>query len=257
MGLSAVQARYENAYVHCLAVLKGLYDSAQSSGVLPDMSPAERKKALQTFLRVPFILHLYAEVIRHLLPSFLPPFAATVSGCLGLERCHIACLSNVFKHAVHSVHAPSCIAWKDDQIVSLLCAWRSMRPRRRTHYFKDALYGALVDLKATPELLAMDSPELAAYLRPLGAFPSVMPRSEGRPLGPSLPARYGHSSSVTSTLPPPDRHRSLHCHVCQRWAMPEVLAMDSWRLTCAAFWGLPERDAAQRGAPIGPFPPAR
>ena len=100
MGLSAVQARYENAYMHCLAVLKGLYDPAQSSGVLPDMSPAERKKALQTFLRVPFILHLYAEAIRHLLTMFQPHFAATVERFLGLEGCHISCLSNVFKHAV-------------------------------------------------------------------------------------------------------------------------------------------------------------
>ena len=75
MGLSAVQARYENAYVHCLAVLKGLYDSAQSSGVLPDMSPAERKKALQTFLRVPFTLHLYVEAIQHL-TFFQIPFCS-------------------------------------------------------------------------------------------------------------------------------------------------------------------------------------
>ncbi len=70
--MSALQARYENAYVHCLAVLKGLYDPTQSSGILPDMSPAERKKALQTFLQVPLSLSpiLLKLFLNRILPSF-------------------------------------------------------------------------------------------------------------------------------------------------------------------------------------------
>lgn len=79
MGLSAVQARYENAYVHCLAVLKGLSDPAQSSGVLPDMSPPEREKALQTFLQVSFPFSTYMlKPSNTLLPSFNTPFAENV-----------------------------------------------------------------------------------------------------------------------------------------------------------------------------------
>ena len=51
-----VQARYENAYVHTLNILKGLYDPALANGSLPDMSPAERSKALQTLLQVWFLI---------------------------------------------------------------------------------------------------------------------------------------------------------------------------------------------------------
>ena len=47
-----MQARYENAYVHTLNILKGLFDPALANGSLPDMSPAERSKALQTLLQV-------------------------------------------------------------------------------------------------------------------------------------------------------------------------------------------------------------
>ena len=75
MGLSAVQARYENAYMHCVTVLKGLYDPKQSSDVLPNVSPAERKKALQTFLWVPFPFCTYMLKPSDTFLSFLnPPF---------------------------------------------------------------------------------------------------------------------------------------------------------------------------------------
>ena len=46
-----MQARYENAYVHTLTILKGLYDPSQSKGALPEMSPPERARALQSLLK--------------------------------------------------------------------------------------------------------------------------------------------------------------------------------------------------------------
>lgn len=59
-------------------------------------------------------------------------------------------------------------------------------------YFKEALYNTLVDLKATPELLKMDSPELAAYLRSSGGLPERDATQRGSPLGPLNPSRVRH-----------------------------------------------------------------
>ena len=59
-------------------------------------------------------------------------------------------------------------------------------------YFKEALYNTLVDLKATPELLKMDSPELAAYLRSSGGLPESNATQRGSPLGPLSPSRVRH-----------------------------------------------------------------
>jgi hypothetical protein len=51
-----LQARYENAYVHVMNVLKYLIDpSAGNAGMLPresSLSDAERKEFLQTLLQV-------------------------------------------------------------------------------------------------------------------------------------------------------------------------------------------------------------
>ena len=52
-----LQARYENAYVHVMNVLRYLIDpSAGNAGTLPresSLSDAERKEFLQTLLQVP------------------------------------------------------------------------------------------------------------------------------------------------------------------------------------------------------------
>ena len=52
--LAAMQARYENAYVHVMNVLKFLIDPSSGSGGLPQgssLSDAERKAFLQTLLQ--------------------------------------------------------------------------------------------------------------------------------------------------------------------------------------------------------------
>ena len=67
--LPTVQARYENAYVHTLAILKGLYDPSQSKGALPEMSPAERARALQSLLQACLCAHCALRPTLHLRPA--------------------------------------------------------------------------------------------------------------------------------------------------------------------------------------------
>ena len=58
-------------------------------------------------------------------------------------------------------------------------------------HFKEALYSTLVDLKATTELLQMDSPELAAYLRSYGGLPDRDAMRPGAPIGPLSAGQVG------------------------------------------------------------------
>ena len=51
-------------------------------------------------------------------------------------------------------------------------------------YFKEALYSTLVDLKATQQLLKMDSPGLLTYLRDAGGLPEGDATRRGAPVGP-------------------------------------------------------------------------
>ena len=51
-------------------------------------------------------------------------------------------------------------------------------------YFKEALYSTLVDLKATQQLLKMDSPGLLTYLRDTGGLPEGDATRRGVPIGP-------------------------------------------------------------------------
>ena len=58
-------------------------------------------------------------------------------------------------------------------------------------HFKEALYSTLVELKATAELLQMDSPELAAYLRSYGGLPERDAMRPGAPIGPLSASQVG------------------------------------------------------------------
>ena len=67
--LHAVQARYENAYVHILTILKGLYDPSQSKGALPEMSPQERSRAQQSLLQACLCAQLALRPNLHVLAA--------------------------------------------------------------------------------------------------------------------------------------------------------------------------------------------
>ena len=68
----------------------------------------------------------------------------------------------------------------------LQCAAQAEDP-----YFKEALYSTLVDLKATQQLLKMDSPGLLTYLRDAGGLPEGEATRRGAPIGPPEPSPGG------------------------------------------------------------------
>lgn len=53
--------------------------------------------------------------------------------------------------------------------------------------FREALYGALVELKAVRELLQLDSPALERHLRSAGGLPERGSLAVGTPIGPLAP----------------------------------------------------------------------
>ena len=79
-------------------------------------------------------------------------------------------------------------------------------------HFKEALYSTLVDLKASTELLQMDSPELAAYLRSTGGLPEKDAVRPSAPIGPLSPSQV--ITLVLSYLPKSQGARASLRHIC-------------------------------------------
>ncbi len=67
-----------------------------------------------------------------------------------------------------------------------------------------------MELRATTELLQMDSPELAAYLRSYGGLPERDAMLPGAPIGPLSASQVGALSCMCAVLGPALPGRRLH-----------------------------------------------
>jgi hypothetical protein len=56
-------------------------------------------------------------------------------------------------------------------------------------YFHEVLYNTLVDLRAVPQLLQLDSPHLERHLRSVGGLPPKGPLPAGTSIGPLSPTQ--------------------------------------------------------------------
>jgi hypothetical protein len=64
-------------------------------------------------------------------------------------------------------------------------------------YFHEVLYNMLVDLRAVPQLLALDSPHLERHLHSLGGLPPDRgPPQPGTAIGPLSPTQVGAASPL-------------------------------------------------------------
>ena len=191
-----MQARYENAYVHTLTILKGLYDPALADGCLPDMSPPERSTALQTLLQVLFMPLFWRPSPVSATPLKLPaccaslePLAALMQGlCYAQQACHL--LKVLLSADAGAKKLYACV-WDLGTPFALCgvatdhCPFLPQYAAQASDpFFKEALYSTLVDLKATQQLLKMDSPELLSYLRDSGGLPERDATQRGAPIGP-------------------------------------------------------------------------
>jgi len=127
---------------------------------------------------------------------------------------------------------------------ALAASGQGARPRRAQRAakaadpaFREALFDALVELRAARELLQLDSPALERHLRASGGLPERGPLAAGAPVGPLEPQQARPRGAGASGRPGARQRARRAC--AAHWASPwrGLKATFKRRLCCEAVSG--------------------